>query len=58
MNFCFAFNFMGAIPCMIGYINYGLKTGGPVIMVWGFIFASLMTFINGLNLAEIASAFP
>lgn len=39
-------------------LSYGLKTGGPVIMVWGWIVVSLFTLCIGLGLAEICSAFP
>jgi amino acid permease len=64
MNISFAFNFIGSIPCLMGYLNYGLGkifnlgTGGPVYMIWGFIVCSIMTYINALNLAEISSAYP
>jgi len=37
---------------------YGLKTGGPVVMVWGWIVVSLFTLCIGLGMAEICSAFP
>lgn len=37
---------------------YGLKTGGPAVMVWGWIVVSLFTLCIGLGMAEICSAFP
>jgi amino acid transporter len=39
-------------------LAFGLNTGGPVVMVWGWMVASLFTFFIGLGLAEICSAFP
>jgi len=37
---------------------YGLKTGGPVVMVWGWIVVSFFTLRIGLGMAKICSAFP
>ncbi len=39
-------------------LAYGLKTGGPIVMVWGWIVVSLFTLCIGLGMAEICSAFP
>ncbi|GJJ72210.1 choline transport protein [Entomortierella parvispora] len=35
-----------------------LSSGGPVMMVFGFAFASMMAFTIALSLADIASGFP
>lgn len=35
-----------------------LTSGGPVMMVFGFAFTSLMAFTMALSLADIASGFP
>ena len=35
-----------------------LTSGGPVMMIFGFAFASLMASTIALSLAEIASGFP
>ncbi|KAG0058753.1 hypothetical protein BGZ89_001000 [Linnemannia elongata] len=35
-----------------------LTAGGPVVMVFGFLFVSLMTSTTALSLADIASGFP
>ncbi|KAI9358723.1 amino acid/polyamine transporter I [Pilaira anomala] len=38
--------------------SYGLKTGGPVVMVWGWIVVACFTFCVALAMAEISSAYP
>ncbi|KAF9181491.1 hypothetical protein BGZ51_005396 [Haplosporangium sp. Z 767] len=35
-----------------------LTSGGPVMMIFGFLFASVMAFTIALSLADIASGFP
>jgi amino acid transporter len=38
--------------------GYGLVTGGPVVMVWGWLVVSFFNLCISLGLAEICSAFP
>jgi amino acid transporter len=38
--------------------GYGLMTGGPVVMVWGWIIVSLFTLCISLGMAEICSSYP
>lgn len=37
---------------------YGLNTGGPVVMVWGWIVVAVFTMFVALAMAEISSAYP
>jgi amino acid permease (GABA permease) len=37
---------------------YGLNTGGPVVMVWGWIVVAFFTLNVALAMAEISSAYP
>ncbi|KAG2200098.1 hypothetical protein INT46_006477 [Mucor plumbeus] len=37
---------------------YGLNTGGPVVMVWGWVVVSIFTMMVALSMAEISSAYP
>ncbi|KAI9358610.1 amino acid transporter [Zopfochytrium polystomum] len=36
----------------------GLITGGPVVMVWGWVVTAFFTMMVGLSMAEITSAYP
>ncbi|KAG0950808.1 hypothetical protein G6F57_001890 [Rhizopus arrhizus] len=38
--------------------EYGLNTGGPVVMVWGWVVVALFTMCVALAMAEISSAYP
>ncbi|KAJ3409247.1 hypothetical protein CcCBS67573_g06973 [Chytriomyces confervae] len=38
--------------------GFGLVTGGPVVMTWGWIIVAFFTMMVGLAMAEICSAFP
>ena len=39
-------------------LDVGLEEGGPSVMIWGWIICCIFTFIIGLSLAEITSAYP
>ena len=58
MNFAFGFTEVGVLVGICGLYNYGLTTGGPSAIIWGWIVAYAVTMIVALNMAEICSAFP
>jgi amino acid transporter len=43
--------------CLTRY-GYGMTTGGPAIMVWGWPIAGIMTLFAGLAMAGVRSSFP
>ncbi|WP_371657252.1 MULTISPECIES: amino acid permease [unclassified Streptomyces] len=43
--------------CMTMY-GYGLSTGGPSVMIWGWIVVGGMVLFVGAALAEVTSAYP
>ncbi|MFI6469860.1 amino acid permease [Streptomyces sp. NPDC050516] len=43
--------------CMTMY-GYGLSTGGPSVMIWGWVGVGLMVLFVGAALAEVTSAYP
>jgi len=38
--------------------GYGLNTGGPAVMIWGWVGIGFMTLLLGMCLAEVTSAYP
>ncbi|CAF4287865.1 unnamed protein product [Rotaria sp. Silwood2] len=38
--------------------SYGMTTGGPVVMIWGWIVVCFFTLFVGFGMAEICSAYP
>lgn len=57
-NFAIGFTEVAILPSVITTFNQGLISGGPVIIVWGFFIASVMTMLVSLSMAEICSAYP
>ncbi|MCG7202353.1 amino acid permease [Streptomyces arenae] len=43
--------------CMTLY-GFGLLTGGPAVIMWGWLGVGLMVLLLGIALAEVTSAFP
>ena len=58
MSFSFGFSSVAVITSLALVINYGLITGGPVVIVWGWIVASFFTMLIGASMAEICSVYP
>ncbi|KAI6127158.1 amino acid/polyamine transporter I [Pisolithus sp. B1] len=57
-NFGVSFSIISIITGIPSLFSYGLNTGGPAVMVWGWIIVSCMTMLVGLAMAEICSAHP
>src|ERR1700728_751848 len=57
-NFAVSFTIISILSGALTLYGYGLNTGGPVEMVWGWVFVGLMTTIVGLGMAEVCSAYP
>jgi amino acid transporter len=58
MVFALGYSEVSSLICLIALFTFGLSTGGPVTMIWGWILSAIMTNIVGLCLAEICSAYP
>lgn len=58
MNFQFCFTAVAVISSITVLTPTGLSTGGPAVMVWGWIIGSFFTLIIGASMGEICSAYP
>jgi amino acid transporter len=58
MNFTFCFTSVGVICSNALIFDYGINTGGPVMLTIGWIVGSFFTFLIALCLAEITSTYP
>lgn len=58
MSFSFCFTAVSVISSCSLLLGYGLTTGGPVVMVWGWLIGSLLTMTVGLSMGEICSSYP
>ena len=58
LSFLMSLQATGAILSLIILFTFGIQTGGPAVMVWGWLGATILAAIVVSNLAEIASAYP
>jgi amino acid transporter len=58
MSFSFCFSCVGVVTSATVVFDYGLSTGGPAVMAWGWLIGSFFTICVGLSLAEICSTYP
>ena len=58
MSFSFTFSSIAVITSLCLVINFGLETGGPVVMTWGWLVASFFTLCTVATMAEICSVYP
>ncbi|KAL5553059.1 hypothetical protein UlMin_040460 [Ulmus minor] len=57
-NFSVTFSIVSVLTGLSTTYSMGLTYGGPMTMVYGWPIVGLLTFIVGLSMAEICSAFP
>ncbi|XP_061990211.1 amino-acid permease BAT1 homolog isoform X2 [Rosa rugosa] len=57
-NFAFSFAIISVLTGVTTLYNTGLKFGGPVSLVYGWLIAGCFTMVVGLSMAEICSSYP
>jgi amino acid permease (GABA permease) len=57
-NFAVSFTIISILSGCMTLYGYGMVTGGPVAIVWGWPFVGIMTLMVGLAMAEVCSSFP
>lgn len=57
-NFAVSFTIISILSGALTLYGYGMNTGGPLVMVWGWILVGVMTTIVGLGMAEVCSSYP
>jgi amino acid permease (GABA permease) len=57
-NFAVSFTIISILSGCLTLYGYGMNTGGPVMIVWGWPFVGLMTLLVGMSMAEVCSSFP
>ena len=58
MSFAIGFTEVNAIVSVTSILSYGLVTGGPVMIIWGWMITFVMTLTIAYNFAEICSVYP
>ncbi|MGW7522988.1 amino acid permease [Streptomyces sp. NPDC054783] len=57
-NFGVSFTIISILSGCMTLYGYGMNTGGPVVIMWGWLFVGLMTLFVGLSMAEVCSSYP
>lgn len=57
-NFGVSFSIISVMTGISSLFAFGLVTGGPAVMVWGWVIVSFFTIMVGLAMAEVCSAHP
>jgi amino acid permease (GABA permease) len=57
-NFAVSFTIISILSGCMTLYGYGMVTGGPVLITWGWLFVGIMTLFVGLAMAEVCSSFP
>jgi amino acid permease (GABA permease) len=57
-NFAVSFTIISILSGCLTLYGYGMATGGPVVIVWGWPFVGIMTLFVGLAMAEVCSSYP
>jgi len=57
-NFAVSFTIISILSGCLTLYGFGMATGGPAVIVWGWPFVGIMTLFVGLAMAEVCSSFP
>src|SRR5207237_3200787 len=57
-NFAVSFTIISIRSGCLTLYGYGMNTGGPAIIVWGWPIIGVLTLMVGLAMAEVCSSFP
>jgi amino acid permease (GABA permease) len=57
-NFAISFSVISVLSGCMTLYGFGMNTGGPAVMLWGWIAVGAMVMFIGAGLAEVTSAYP
>ena len=57
-NFAVSFTIISILSGCLTLYLFGMNTGGPVLITWGWPVVGIMTLFVGLAMAEVCSSFP
>jgi len=57
-NFAVSFTIISILSGCLTLYGFGMLTGGPIDIVWGWPFVGIMTLFVGLSMAEVCSSYP
>jgi amino acid transporter len=57
-NFAVSFTIISILSGCLTLFGFGMKTGGPAEMVWGWLVVGFFVTLVSLGMAEVASSYP
>lgn len=57
-NFAVSFTIISILVSCLTLYGFGMNTGGPAMIIWGWVAVGLMTLFVGLAMAEVCSSYP
>ena len=57
-NFAVSFTIISILSGCLTLYGFGMATGGPAVIVWGWLVVGVMTLFVGLAMAEVCSSYP
>jgi amino acid permease (GABA permease) len=57
-NFAVSFSIISILSGCLTLYGYGMTTGGPAMITWGWPIVGAMTLLVGLAMAEVCSSYP
>lgn len=57
-NFAISFSVISILSGCMTLYGFGMNTGGPSVMLWGWVCVGAMVMLVGAALAEVTSAYP
>ena len=57
-NFAVSFTIISILSGCLTLYGFGMNTGGPAVIVWGWPVVGIMTLFVGLAMAEVCSSYP
>ncbi len=58
MSFTLCFTNAAIIPALFLQLEFGLKTGGPIVLVYGWLVVGVFSIIVASVMGEICSTYP
>src|SRR6059036_2814318 len=57
-NFAVSFTIISVLSGCLTLYGFGMTTGGPAMLTWGWVLVGAMTLVVGLAMAEVCSSYP
>ncbi len=57
-NFAVSFTIISILSGCLTLFSFGMNTGGPMTMIWGWLIVGIFVVLVGLGMAEVCSSYP